>query len=433
MITDDAADALAQGGYSAAYGVRALRRFLDAELLTPLAQMMATLGADAKNTLVWCGVGDEACDQPERQRIAAQRTLTGLQLCAYRQSAATRRKHLKGAKLASAVRREADSLMALEQAVQVGERLALVRSQLALAKDNAAAARDIAALQREHHRLASAWEQAEKLREDIAAAEQLSLTALLENDDPKPWAVEAEQLLASFREALFAVLVSEQAKRHDVTLRLVSRGESGLLERWLASLLPAAKRRSWQLWAHAWAATDKLRTPTRNPSWPAHRSWTEPRDCNWLEREVIAKAGHHKMLLLRVQGRDAAVALGLEQGLHAEQPKKPGANRRFLQIDMMALRSELSDLDWQHRELVERPATHAPQRRNTARFRREGQPLLHVHDRELRIAASDYWTRHARVGLEVLLWHHERELQDQLYAEKLVAAFGDEGTPEGDP
>jgi ATP-dependent Clp protease ATP-binding subunit ClpC len=417
-VTDAAADLLAAEGHSDVYGVRALRRHLDAALVTPIAALLSRLGRESAGAFLWIASDDDGVcpHHGARQRMIAERH-GSLRFELFRRPGASGRLALGGVAAVASHRREADALMRLDVAEQVSERLASLRSELALASSRSRrrkkpplTGREMEELHRDHHRLASAWDTAEKAREELVVAEELCVAALLEGEEAKSWVVEADGIYEAFRSRFFYVCVAERTKRDAITLRLQTREGRGLAEAWLERLLDGAPARGFRVRVHVRGSI------TSPPPWPEARPWSSPRDERWIRSEVVKHPGRFSTLLVTIEGPHAAVLLPFEAGLHRE---RDGDETRSFEIALIALRSDLSDTDWLHHELVELPPSGSPG--NVTAAREYGDDEIAIFkERVLPIGPANAFSALERVALEVYLHHLEAGTLDGVFTEALV-------------
>ena len=123
-VSERALETLADGGYSETYGVRALRRHLDAHLVTPVAHELSRLGDGARGLQAWIGAGDEDTppDLPIKQRLAVT-PVGDLRLELFRRPAATSKRSLGGVAKAAELRRSHYALPAARPARSTGRHL----------------------------------------------------------------------------------------------------------------------------------------------------------------------------------------------------------------------------------------------------------------------------------------------------------------------
>jgi ATP-dependent Clp protease ATP-binding subunit ClpC len=183
-ISESALEILARDGYSEAYGARALRRYMEDNLVAPVSRILGKTGGDARGGTVRVGASARANGQQAKPSSSDGHAL-GPQIASLDHGEL--RFELHRARDTRARRFELE----LERVQQLREHIAFVLSQLNYAPEGDAAKADrrssheIAALQTEHHRLSALWRKGEKLHEDLLTAEELALTALFEGEDTR--------------------------------------------------------------------------------------------------------------------------------------------------------------------------------------------------------------------------------------------------------
>jgi ATP-dependent Clp protease ATP-binding subunit ClpC len=427
-VTEAARLELAAGGYSEAYGVRALRRHLDQALITPLAHELARLGAVARAVLVWVGTLSEEprADLPPKHRVAGER-VGALRYELFRRPAAVGRVALRGTSAAAEMRRDADMLMALDEAEEVRERVGLLRSQLATtaeprrrkrssSKREGALGAEATRLRTEHHRLAAALERADEARADLHAAEELGISALLEGEEAGAFGDEVQAAYRRFRRAFFGLLVAPRHERDQATVRVAQVGGTSGFRHWLLPFLAWAERSGWQVEAHVVKRHVSDAAPGRD--WPESRPWSGPRSPAWLRFRIGRDPKPIDRVLLRVRGAGAGVVLPLEAGLHRFRGFGSGKALEYLTVEHQALRTELREDEWMDATLALPPAREYGARTRAARDRTQGDATVIVEgDRQVELAGS-YFDSIEEILLAHLLAHRERGLE-QLFLGRL--------------
>ena len=424
-LSDAALSALAAGGYSDTYGVRALRRHLDDVVATPISQLLARLGNDAKGGSVWVS---STAEQPGSSEHSAKQRITtveaaGLRFEIYRRPGAGGRRALRGVAAVADMRRVVDQMMALDRVQGVKERVAFLRSQLASAADEQThkrkrnrdrAARMIVELQTEHHRLTAVWERADALRVDIHAAEELALSALFDGEEAQDWNDDVTALYLEFRRALFYVFVSNIENRNAVTLIAHELDGAAGFKHWLGPLVAHCKSRGW-------AAEFHVKDKEQAVGWPSERSWTPGHDASWLQRHVLEAPGRHKGVMLRVTGKDAGVLLPLETGIHRFAGFASGGVVRHMSVRLCALRTEMTDAEWLAPAVVDPPPGAPAKKTVVARHRVRGTNAVAIWgtERSVSIPGDQYWPRFEQIALEHFLHFVARDATEQLYRSEL--------------
>jgi ATP-dependent Clp protease ATP-binding subunit ClpC len=402
---------LAASGHSEAFGVRALRRHLDDELVAPAARLLAGLGADAKGALLWIGTEEEgSCpgQSPGRRLVASTRGPLRFEI--YRRPGTAGRRALRGVNTVAELRREADDLMELDQAGWTRDQLSFLRSQLAAV---GVRAQEIEGLRSEHHRLQRILAAAETALADIHAAEELALTALFAGEEARSLSDEAEETMRRFRRAFFYVATAEQKVRDTCTIAIFD-PDRGPLALWLGPMLEEAERRGWEIEVHVRGrlAQDEA------AGWPADRVWSAPRGAAFARQEIV-EGGAHDAILLRVRGRNAGLLVGMEDGVHrflgyaADDKEKA----QHLVFRLMTMRADLTDDDWKAQPMQapppERPrAGHAFTRSREAE---EQIVIVHEKDRVVEVPDAEYWQRLEEIVLEDFRYHLATDSFEHIY------------------
>jgi len=412
-VTPAAVKRLATDGFSETYGARALRRVVDRSLVSPSAQLLARLGGEARGSLLWIGGAGETSPHGERRRFAAEE-VGPLRFELFHRPAAGSRTALRGVFAVADMRRQADQLMAMDEALRVREECSFIRSQLATAGERGKKKRpgaDIGQLHARLHRLNEAWERADRGRNDLRAAEDLVLSALLGSEEARTWVDEARDILGSFRTAFFYLLSAHRDRRDAVTLMAMAPDGGDPMSVWLGPLLEECSRRRWRVSCHV------RDNEHRQAGWPSDRVWGPPRDTDWALNHVVSQPGSHKAVLLRVRGPDAAVLLGLEAGLHRFTGYSADKKPHHLIVSLLRLADELTDEQWRWQpEWPGRPARATV----AVRERAQGDDVIRVEkERLVELDHEHYWRSYEEVGLEHLLLHIERDTLHALYRETL--------------
>ncbi len=413
-VTEAARKILAHGGHDVRYGVRALRRHLEAMVVVPISRVLAQKGPEARGALAWVGTSREGSCPTEssRHRIARER-VGSLVVELYRRAAAGSRRGLAGGDAVAEGRRRLDVLVDRDEVRGVFDHLELCRAQLATARSRRREDRarpelagdDIEGLRREQHRVERAVEELEALRADVRVAEQLCLTALFDGEPAEEWAAEATGILGRGHAAVARLLLSPRAERDEVTLALFAPDGPAALREWLTGLVAEAPRRGWLLSFH-----ERSDGP-HGESWPSVRPFGPPRDLSWARRELLGGRGRDRVVM-RARGREAALWLGLEAGTHRLLGLADNDAARHLEVRLGALRFELDDEAWLHPELLRMPE--APRRGvAVARERHVRGTEVVVHKvRTAPVPAREYWQRIEEIALEHLLFLHDSGAAD---------------------
>ncbi len=412
-LSEEALAILAEGGYSEAYGARALRRNLEDNLVAPVSRILGKTGGDARGGIVKVRAeGKELRYELERPRDARAR------------------RDQWGVGEIFELRRIAERWMQLERVQQLREHIAFVLSQLNYAPEGGAksdrrSSAEITALQMEHHRLSAIWRKTENLHLDLLTAEELALTALFEGEDTREYHQEAKKSFQEFRKNLVYVLIAQEAARDQINVILQELDEGRAFDIWLVSLLKRAEAAGWTIEV---SFRDDKNPPQGN--WPTYRRFGPPRPASRALEILGDKERTEATVLLRAKGPYAGVLLALEAGLHRYIKVHPTVNPVHMIAHVVALRWELSDAEWLT------PAVEPPQidpqldqtRQKAAREYNGTHEKLHVlgKQRTLQLPLAEYWQRFEEIALEHLLAHEEGEAdRDRLF----ISRISDQATP----
>ena len=395
-LSEGAVATLAADGHSEAYGVRALRRHLNAEIVTPVATLMASLGNKVSGSYLWiCRDDEPPCATQPQKHLMMRRKRSALRFEMYRRPASVGRRAKRGVSSVLAVRRHIEDLMSHSKAEHVREQIASIRSQLATherKRKRKKRKRDAALIQSQQrtlHRFSSAYDAVHALQEDIRVAEQLAIGALYDGEEAAAWVDEVHDMERQFMRAFFYVLTADRERRDEITLFLYDTESGGPMAHWLGGLLEASMTRRWRIALHI--PGDELQ---------------EERDAAWALDNVVEKPGAQKTVLLRVKGRAAALLLAMEVGLHRFSGFAGGLgggqNMRHMVVEIVEFTYDIDD--WTAPSLTpERPS--APSARARAKRVRElnGKSVMVDGDVEVAVADNDYWQRLEEIATAHLL------------------------------
>ena len=433
-ISEAALAALAAGGYSLAYGVRALRRHLDEQIVAPASRLLAKAGVDGHGGVIAVRVAGEALGlevaagahlgtlaPPVRGEVPA------IEVSLHRRGGQGGRRSARGVMAVAECRRVADRWLARDLATEVMDQVRWLEGQLAGAggekkrkrKRDAISSDQRQQMLTEQHRLRTAYEAARVARDEIAAAEELALEAALAGEDLAGLAREVEGMLARFQRAMFWLAVSRLEHRDEITLGLSSPEVAGPLERWTRALLAGAPERGWGITAHLLHVRDP------SPVWPESRVWGQPRSALWLQERFDRDSDGIRNLMLRVRGPGAACLLGLECGGH----RFTGLfkqNPAHLVIRRLALAVDFDDTKWLQLGTLAAPAA-APKGQVERTYPAAGDHVM-VWDRRVDVPWAEHLARLEEVGLALI----ERGLDkdktpSELFPVELTEAEDDDG------
>ncbi len=353
-VTPAALDALAAGGYSAQWGVRALRRHLDDRLVVPLARQLGRLGGEIKGALahVRCAHEPLPPELPTGAQLAsielpptaAGPDGTALVVSVHRRSRASSRRAVTGVIAIAELRRGMDALMRRPEIAAIRDHLAWLRSQLAQGgggprrNKEALSSAQLQAMQTELAKLTTAWDAVDAPRVELRASEELALIALGDGTEADELVAGADALERTFRQRYFGLLTARLPRRDSVTLAAHGVDHHAAVERWALALCADAERRGWRVAVHLRSSAGS------RGDWPEGRSWGHPRTVAEL-RALLDKGQPVRSLLLRVDGSGAGALYGLEAGTHRVH-KLAAVDPCHLVVERIALQTSFDDATW---------------------------------------------------------------------------------------
>ncbi len=421
QLSDLALQRLAEDGYSAAYGARAVRRHLDVALLTPLAQLLARAGAAAHGCTVWVHAEQEV--PPRSGRVLGRLTQQGLQLTALEGQQKSARRDARHATQIAQMRRLVDQRLALDRVEQVRARRQMVRAELNVGGLGSAKARkrqqrqdrrrsaDLSRLSQEHHRLQEVLQAAESARDELVVAEEVALMAVLAAEETAELYEAAVQATHHFERNLAYLLLAQQPARDEATLIVQPQSPAGALQLWLLPLLQALPARQWQAEVHFAGEAAQA-----HEKWPALRPWGPGRSAVEARERLQGDACQAGTgLLLRVRGPYAGALLALEQGLHRYDGRAKGGGAAELYIKLVALRYVFNDeADWSHAEMAPPTSAWRPRTKPIRRHRAAHDRLeLSRAQTTLVMPLKEYWARFEEVAVADLLSYEADPTRDR--------------------
>ncbi|HEY1811641.1 MAG TPA: AAA family ATPase [Kofleriaceae bacterium] len=346
---------LADGGFSADLGARALRRHLDADLVAPVARLLAKAGAEAHGGTLTVRAPDEPSPRSPGSRISEH--AGGVTIALWRRAAATGRRMVKSALALGELRRETDRELAKPAATSVLEKVREIEGTLAtaarvqparggsIASPGEAGSRvhvdesgtrtglpghELARLSAEHARLSALWNTAAAGQAELRTAEELCLEALARDVDAVELIDNAVRARDKFRADLFWLMCGLRPQRAGITLLVHSPDASQATAAWVRLALDASAAHGWRGNVHVWNDTA--------PGWK--HAWGPPRDRSWAHGSGVVVAA----ALVRVAGAGAESLLGLEAGLHkfvglAGEPCHAW-------VELLEPKTEFTDFEW---------------------------------------------------------------------------------------
>jgi ATP-dependent Clp protease ATP-binding subunit ClpC len=342
-----ALELLAERGFSAELGARALRRHLDDALLKPAARLLARAGADAHGgTLTVRAAHPPAHDgrdvpdgDPARPTGARLGEITGeLTITLWRRPATSGRRMVRSALALASLRRDTDRELALPEATAVRDKIAELEATLATAAHKqqgghqALPGHEIARLATDHARLAERWAACTRAQAELRTAEELCLEALAQDSDALHLIDDAITRRQQFRRDLFWLLTALRPVHPGATLLVHSPDARAAVVAWTRLALAAAAHHGWRGTLHLWGE--------QAPGW--QHAWGPPHDLAWASDSFAERAA--PAALIRIVGAGADLLFGLEAGLHrfhglAGEPC-------HVWVDALEPRAELTDAEW---------------------------------------------------------------------------------------
>lgn len=326
---------LAERGFSAELGARALRRHLDLELIAPAARLLARAGAEAHGGTLTVRAPDEAIAKPISLHLGAHAGQVAIAL--WRRSAATGKRMVRSALALGGLRRDTDRELALTAVQAVRDKIGELEATLATAarKTHGKAAlpgHEMARLSMEHARLHALWTAAAAAQGELRTAEELCLEALAHDIDAVDLIDGAIAQRHKFRRDLFWLVTGLRPPKSGVTLLAHSPDARIAVVTWVKLVLGAAAHLGWRGSVHLWGE--------QGPGW--HQPWGPPHDGTWANEHLGVRAP--AAALVRIAGTGSDALFGLEAGLHkfvglAGEPC-------HVWVDALEPKSEFTDPEW---------------------------------------------------------------------------------------
>jgi ATP-dependent Clp protease ATP-binding subunit ClpC len=346
-VSPRALELLADRGFSAELGARALRRHLEDALMKPVARLLARAGAEGHGGTLTVRAAqalgatppDPEVARPSGARlgeIAGELTIT-----LWRRASATGRRLVRSALALASLRRESDRELALPDAIAVRDKIGELEATLATAAEKypahkagkpALPGHEIARLATDHARLRDRWAACTSGQAELRTAEELCLEALAQGVDAVDLIDAAIAQRQKFRRDLFWLVTAQQVVRPGATLLVHSPDARAAVVAWTRLVLAAAAHRGWRGAVHLWGE--------QAPGW--QHAWGPPHDLAWAHDSFAARAA--PAALVRITGAGTDVLFGLAAGLHrlhglAGEPC-------HVWVDALETRTEFSDAEW---------------------------------------------------------------------------------------
>jgi ATP-dependent Clp protease ATP-binding subunit ClpC len=248
-ISEQALAALAERGFSADLGARALRRHLDLNVMAPAARLLAKAGADGHGGTLTVRTPDEQVIRPPGSRIG-EYAEAGVVVSLWRRASATGRRMVRSALALGGLRRDTDRELSLPMATAVRDRVGEIESTLATAiKEEGVkklAGAEIARLSGEHARLSARWTKCHGAQAELRTAEELCLEALARDIDALDLIDGAIAARDQFRRDLFWLLVALQPAQPGAMLLVHTPDARAAVGAWVSMVLAAAAHHGWR-------------------------------------------------------------------------------------------------------------------------------------------------------------------------------------------
>lgn len=318
-VSPAALEGLANAGYSAAYGARALRRHLESALVGPVSAAMGTHAEALDGAVIAVRRADEEAPEVEEGFTRAGTVEADeLAIEVMRPLGAQRRRGAHSLAAIAALRRMADRCMHGPSVQTLRERLDYLIADLAGAKTRNKAATPSQA-GAELGLLQGVLAEASEHAGAVADAEELAMAAFLEGADADLFVDEAHEAFARFERAFVRMLAGQEDVR-SVALFARSVGGRGVHD-FLSIVDVASRDRGWDVMVH------RVNDPEPEEGWPAKARYGPPRTLAWWrerrETESDKARARWSAVLIRVRGALAGQLLGVEAGLwHVERPQE---------------------------------------------------------------------------------------------------------------
>jgi ATP-dependent Clp protease ATP-binding subunit ClpC len=352
-VSPSAIARIAEHGFSAELGARALRRHLDAEVLVPAARLLARAGADGHGGTLTVRSPDEVVARASGARLGEHEG--DVQLTLWRRAAATGKRMIRSALALGELRRDTDRELALSAAQAVHHKIGELEATLATAarkKDGKTAlpGAELARLSTDHARLSMLWSACIAAQGELRTAEELCLEALARDVDAVDLIDATVAQRHKFRRDLFWLLTGLRPQRPGITMLVHTPDHRAAVVAWLELVMAVSAHRGWRAAIHLWGDT--------GPGWS--HPWGPPREREWADEHLQARAPN--AALVRVSGPGADLLFGLEAGL--QRFSGLAGEPCHIWVELLEPRAELKDFEW---AALPGPPTPKPARGNPFR------------------------------------------------------------------
>jgi ATP-dependent Clp protease ATP-binding subunit ClpC len=404
LVSDSALAALVEAGFSARYGARALRRYLEEALVAPLSTLVSALGEQATGAVFVVQASGEA-ELPDHLRALLTEygpsqlpplSLGSIVVTAALAARRRREKSTVGVASISRMRRAMRRWHALSQLATARERRAELTVQLAQAAHQRAPSSTVVALSREHARLVTLLAPLDDALRAVEEIESLLIAAL---DDSAPdLEPEARVSHDAFCEKLLDALF-ELSEEDALTFAAQELDDRRKLHDFLVPLLRFATSRGWEVILHF------DRGAREEGAWPkvTERRWGPPIVGTAYLAELPAERPSDGVLV-RVRGVGAGALLSFYLGrirYDNEGNEPPGE----LWLRPFLARFSLKDEDWKLPRLTPVIDREVGRRQELAFWSKPGRehPAGPSGDQHEDVAPYELFTRYASLLFESAL------------------------------
>ncbi|MEM6533257.1 MAG: AAA family ATPase [Myxococcota bacterium] len=388
-VSPKAQQGLADLGFTPELGARALRRVLEDQVVSPVARMLGTLGARARNAKVRVAtISEDGSKDEVLLRLSGERFVFEV-LAGAGKSA---RQDLAGYRQVSELRRRIHRWTRLPTYEEIEERLGhLLTEMTAGAGEASMETSAVAEHGAEHHRLNSRWERFANARREVESLEELALVAILSGESLHAVDAEISTLADLVSTSLLRLLVGLRSQPR-VWLR-AQECDAGTLNRWLLPLMEEQERHGFRLSPRLYRDRE-LEMGNFGPCL----------DGAALRERLLQRERKVATAVVEVVGEDAGSLLALEAGLHRWET---AGNPEHLRVDVVSFAPTLTEDDW-HKIQPGRPPAASELR---------AQPAVRIYDRsgesvrvvpaksglDVELPGGDYWASWERVAVAHVL------------------------------
>ncbi|MFT3699196.1 MAG: AAA family ATPase [Kofleriaceae bacterium] len=338
-VSKTATERLAEQGFSAELGARALRRHVDAEVVAPGARLLAKAGADGHGgTLTVRGLDEPPSTKPPGSKLGE--VIGDVRIELWRRASTTGRKLVRSALALGELRRDTDRELARPPVVGVRQKISELEGTIAMAARKnehgrtAMPGSEIARLTAEHARLTGLWVTAAAAQGELRVAEELCLEALAKDIDAVDLIDNAIAQRHKFRRDLFWLLCGLRPQRPGITLLVHSPDSRVAVTAWTKIVMTAAAHHGWRATVHIYGE--------EQPGWK--HAWGPPHDRFWADDRMASTAA--TCALVRIAGTGSEHLFGLEAGLQrfvglATQPT-------HVWVELLEPKTEFTDMEWSY-------------------------------------------------------------------------------------